>query len=236
MVTTNAAFDDLIDEGNSVDVTGWDFSWFEGRAIEARPPWGYQRLVASRLPEVKDLVDLQTGGGEVTAGALRMSGARPRSVFATESWEPNLTLARGVLAAWNGHVFGSSDDEIPLADTRVDFAISRHPVTTAWAEIARILRPGGTYLSQEVGRGSVRELTEAMIGPFRIGEARDPARARAAAEAAGLEVVRLETASLPMTFDDVAAVVVFLRKVIWIVPGFHRRGVPAAVAGAARPH
>lgn len=218
-VPNDMSFEDLVDEARAVDVAGWDFSWFEGRATEERPPWGYQRLVAQRLPHVGDLVDLQTGGGEVTAGALRMSGVRPSGVFATESWEPNLALARGALAPWNATVFDCANDEVPLPDARVDLAISRHPVTTPWNEIARVLRPGGTYLSQEVGPGSVRELTAAMIGPFEV-KCREPEVARARAEAAGLEVARLETASLPMTFHDVAAVVVFLRKVIWIVPDF----------------
>ena len=40
------------------------------------------------------------------------------------------------------------------------------------------------------------------------------------AEAAGLEVVDLRDEALRMEFHDIAAVVHFLRKVIWIVPGF----------------
>lgn len=34
-------FDELVAEGESVPVRGWDFSWFEGRATEERPSWGY---------------------------------------------------------------------------------------------------------------------------------------------------------------------------------------------------
>src|SRR5262245_11289166 len=113
-------FDELLEEGSAVDVSGWDFSWFEGRATEGRPPWAYQRLLASRLNGVADLLDLQTGGGEVLAGALRMSGARPRSVSATESWAPNLAIAAQALAPWDGHVLGCENDQIPLPDGSVD--------------------------------------------------------------------------------------------------------------------
>ncbi|MFE6820697.1 hypothetical protein [Streptomyces sp. NPDC057675] len=35
---------------------------------------------------------------------------------------------------------------------------SRHPVTVWWEEIARVLRPGGTYFSQQVGPASVFEV------------------------------------------------------------------------------
>jgi hypothetical protein len=42
----------------------------------------------------------------------------------------------------------------------------------------------------------------------------------AGAEDAGLVVVDLRAESLPVVFYDIAAVVHFLRKVVWIVPGF----------------
>jgi len=43
---------------------------------------------------------------------------------------------------------------------------------------------------------------------------------RAHAGAAGLEVVALEECALRVEFFDVGAVVHFLRKVLWTVPGF----------------
>lgn len=42
-------FDALIAEAAEVDVTGWDFSWLDGRATEERPPWGYQKLMGERV-------------------------------------------------------------------------------------------------------------------------------------------------------------------------------------------
>jgi hypothetical protein len=71
-----------------------------------------------------------------------------------------------------------------------------------------------------VGAGSVRELTDAMMGTQVPSQARSPRRAADQAELAGLTVQDLRTAALEMRFYDVAAVIVFLRKVIWIVPGF----------------
>ncbi|MFE0464254.1 SAM-dependent methyltransferase, partial [Kitasatospora sp. NPDC058965] len=47
-----------------------------------------------------------------------------------------------------------------------------------------------------------------------------PIAAVAAAEGAGLEVVDVRQEALRMEFQDIAAVVHFLRKVIWTVPGF----------------
>ncbi|MEW5355328.1 hypothetical protein E0E62_23270 [Streptomyces sp. 16-176A] len=98
------SFEDLVAEGAAVPTEGWDFSWFAGRATEARPSWGYAYFLGPQ-PE------------EVRAG-------------------------------------------------------------------------------------------------------RHPERERAAAQAAGLEVVDLRAERLRMEFRDIAAVVHFLRKVVWMVPGF----------------
>ena len=62
-------FEKLVDEAAAASIDGWDFSWLDGRATEQRPSWGYQRLMSSRLARVSAALDIQTGGGEVLAGA-----------------------------------------------------------------------------------------------------------------------------------------------------------------------
>ncbi|MEV4891447.1 methyltransferase domain-containing protein [Nonomuraea sp. NPDC055795] len=212
-------FEDLVDEAASVSVEGWDFSWLDGRATEARPSWGYQRLMAQRLAGATAGLDIQTGGGEVLAGAARL----PSLMVATESWAPNLAKATRLLHP-RGCVVVSDPDEppLPFADGAFDLVTSRHPVTVWWEEIGRVLAPGGTYLSQQVGPESVFELVEYFLGPLsdERRRGRHPDDARAGAEGAGLEVVDLRFERLRTEFFDVGAVVYFLRKVIWMVPGF----------------
>ncbi|MGC0273712.1 class I SAM-dependent methyltransferase [Pseudactinotalea sp. Z1739] len=210
-------FDELLAEGAAVPTEGWDFSWFAGRASEERPPWGYAGLVAQRSGSARAMLDVQTGGAEVLAQIPHV----PPLLRATESWPPNLDLARPRLTALGGQVVQVEDTEpLPFDDGTFDLVVSRHPTVVLWEEIARVLRPGGTYLSQQVGKASVHELSEAMLGDFEPSDGRSPERAVAAAEGAGLRVRDLQTARLRMTFNDIAAVVHFLRKVIWIVPGF----------------
>jgi SAM-dependent methyltransferase len=210
-------FEELVAEGDAVPVDGWDFSWFEGRATEDRPSWGYARLIGARMAEVQAALDIQTGGGEVLATIPRA----PAVLAATDSWPPNLAIARRNLASLGATVVAAADDaELPFEDESFDLVVSRHPTMTVWEEVARVLRPGGTFLSQQIGAGTNRELTEFMMGPAPIGEARSTERARVSAEAVGLTVVDLRHESLPVVFFDVAAVVYFLRKVIWTVPGF----------------
>jgi SAM-dependent methyltransferase len=255
--------DDFLAEGEADPVDGWDFSWFEGRATEERPSWGYSRPLPARIAALKPLsqglkplsrgpaapgmstpsaerlrrgdealppeglrarlrlngfaavLDVQTGGGEVYAEALNAAERRPDVVVATEAWPPNAALARDRIP---GAVVLT--DGLPFPDDTFDLVLSRHPIDTDWTGIARILRAGGTYLSQQVGAGSMRELTDALMGPQPVNDYRAPQRHAALAEAAGLTVVRLQSESLRTEFLDLAAVVHYLRKVIWIVPGF----------------
>lgn len=220
-MSTSKEFEELVAEGASVPVEGWDFSWFEGRATEERPSWGYTRLLVERAGRVSTALDVQTGGGEVFAGVLAQVDRRPPQLAATESWPPNLAIATRNLAPFGVSVLEAADDgPLPFADESFELVVSRHPVVTVWEEIARVLAPGGSYLSQQVGAGSNRELIDFMMGPQTHGDARDPARAVRSAEAAGLVVVDLRQEPLRIVFNDVGAVVYFLRKVLWTVPDF----------------
>ena len=97
-----------------------------------------------------------------------------------------------------------------------------------------MLRPGGIYLSQQIGPGTNRELTDFLMGPQPVNEGRSAASARAGATAAGLDVVDLRECSLRVEFFDIGAVVHFLRKVHWTVPGFHAGGVRRRAPSSAR--
>jgi SAM-dependent methyltransferase len=142
-------------------------------------------------------------------------------LVATESWPPNVAVARRRLAPLGAHVVAAADaPTLPFVTGAFDLVVSRHPVVIFWDEIARVLRPGGSYLSQQIGAGTNRELTDFMMGPRPVDRRRSTGSLRAAAEAAGLEVVHLRSCELRVEFYDVAAVVHFLKKVHWTVPDF----------------
>lgn len=220
----NRSFEDLVAEGAAVPTEGWDFSWFAGRASEERPSWGYAASAGERLARAEAALDIQTGGGEVLDFALgRAEPGRPALVAATEGRPPNAARATALLRPRGVVVVAAPDDApLPFADEAFDLVLSRHPVRPDWDEIARVLRPGGTYFAQHVGPASVFELVEYFLGPLpaQVRSARDPERERAGAEAAGLEVAGLRAERLRIEFHDIAAVVHFLRKVVWMVPGF----------------
>ena len=212
-----ASFEELVAEANAAPIVGWDFSWLDGRASEERPSWHYSERVAERAASADRMLDLECGGGELLAGLPRF----PPLLIGAEGYAPNVTIAAQRLRPRGGHVVAieQAHQALPFAAASFDLVTSRHPIATWWDEIARVLAPGGTYFSQQVGPHSVGELSEFMLGPIPP-SGRDPALARAAAEAAGLVVRDLRLERLRTVFNDVGAVVYFLRLVVWIVPGF----------------
>jgi SAM-dependent methyltransferase len=218
MADVSRSFEDLVTEADSVSVDGWDFSWLDGRATEERPSWGYQRLLSGRLAHVVAACDLDTGGGEVLAGAEKF----PPTMAATESWPPNAALATKLLHP-RGVVVVQTQDEavLPFADAAFDLVSSRHAIDVRWNEIARVLRPGGTYFAQQIGPATMLELVEYFIGPQPQKWAElHPDVQRTGAQAAGLRVVDLRMERLRAEYFDIGAVIYFLRKVIWTVPDF----------------
>jgi len=211
------SFEDLVAEAAAADVTGWDFTWLTGRATEERPPWGYHRLLADRMPTATRALDLDTGGGEVLADLPHL----PKRLVVTEAWAPNLAHAHTRLGPRGAKVVAADPARLPFADAHFDLVTSRHPVRPAWSEIARVLTDGGTYLAQHVGPASAFDLIEVFLGPLpQARHARDPRAESAAAEHAGLEVVDLRTARCRMQFHDIGAIVWILRRCVWWVPGF----------------
>jgi SAM-dependent methyltransferase len=211
-------FDDLVTEAAAAPVDGWDFSWLDGRATEERPSWGYQRQMSQRLATVSAALDIDTGGGEVVAEAQQF----PATMAVVESWPPNAALAtkrlhpRGVVVVATG-----DEPTLPFADEAFDLVTSRHPIAVRWNEIARVLRPGGTYFAQQIGPATMAELVEYFVGPQpEKGAEYHPDNQGGQARSAGLQVIDLRMERLRVEFFDIGAVIYFLRKVIWTVPDF----------------
>ena len=160
------------------------------------------------------LVVTANGGSDVLAVQPRpIADPGPGQLLvAVEEWQP--VVARRTV----DHVVQATG--LPFRDGAFDLVVSRHPVGTDWAETARVLRPGGVFLSQQIGDGTNRELSEAMLGPLPPPDREHPEQIAAAARAAGLTVLSVRGERLRAEYFDIAAVAHFLRKVVWTVPGF----------------
>lgn len=113
------------------------------------------------------------------------------------------------------------DHRIPLPDASIELVLDRHESFDA-AEVRRVLRPGGTFLTQQVGGANYREI-ERLFGVPPESPVNQVASARTLAEeiaAAGLTVVERRSARYRSEFRDVGALVWFLRFAPWEAPGF----------------
>lgn len=119
------SFERLLEEGENEPTEGWDFSWFNGRATEERPSWGYQRLIRERIAAATAVLDAQNGGGEVLAGA---TSTAPLQLAVTESWLSNVEVARANVGHLGVSVIAvaDADAELPFSDSSFDLVISRH--------------------------------------------------------------------------------------------------------------
>jgi SAM-dependent methyltransferase len=211
-------FEELLSEASSAPVDGWDFSWLEGRAVEERPTWRYFDRVAERAADVESLLEIQAGTGAMVSNLP----VRPGRAVATEGYPPSLALAASRVGAAGASLVAVSDSaqQLPLRDSSFELVVSRHPVEVWWPEIARVLRPGGTYFAQHVGPHSLGSLSEFFLGSIEEPSRRDPAVETDEAESSGLVVRQVQSERPNTAFFDVGAVVYFLRLVPWIVPDF----------------
>lgn len=211
-------FEQLVHEASVAPADTWDFGWLAGRAVEERPSWRYFDLVRERAGTARRLLDLDAG----TADLLSALPHLPPLTVATDAHPPSIRIAGPRLAARGAHVVQTASEhgELPFADGTFDLVVSRHPIDTWWAEIARVLTPDGRYFSQQVGPHSLRDLAEFLMGPRPASSHRDPERARRSAEAVGLVVEDLRVERTRVAFFDIGAVVYFLRLVVWTVPDF----------------
>ena len=205
----------LVDEAWAVRPQGWDFSALAGRTVAQPLPWDYVELAREAVAQAAAVVDVDTGGGEVLA-AIRP----PAGSVAVEPFPPNVPVAAARLAPLGVEVRARTGRRLPVGDAEADLVLNRHGHLDL-TEVARVLRPGGRLLTQQVGSRNDRELNEALdLAP---GAVDAPASAEAAADAAataGLVVERSEEAWPTTVYADVGAVVLQLRMVPWQAPGF----------------
>lgn len=198
--------------------SGWDFSYLDGRMLEGQAPWSYSTRAGELLRQSSSVVDLGTGGGE---RFLKLKRDWPPKVVATEDYAPNVRLATERLTPAGAVVVEaklSDDAPLPFADGEFDLVLNRHSGLNC-AEVARILVPGGSFLTQQVHGLWAADLLAQFDARPQWPDA-TPAKYVPRLQAAGLAIVEACEWSGELTFTDVGAIVYYLKAVPWLVPGF----------------
>lgn len=201
-----------------VPLSGWDFSYIEapGRMYTEEPPWNYREIALSYMQDVQHMLDMGTGGGEFLMSFPEL----PKYTHATEGYEPNVDLARMRLAYRGVRVHRvSDDDKLPLADESMELILNRHESYDA-AEVFRVLRPGGIFVTQQVRSDDSLELNQWLKIPHPGDYTRwTLAFAQKELEETGFELLHGQEAEPQSRFYDAGAIVYFARMVPWQLPG-----------------
>ncbi len=208
------------------------------------------------------MLDMGTGGGEVLSRLLPLlgpgrgpgpgsrsgSGSRPVRVVATEAWAPNVPVAAARLRPLGIPVVQNESPpdntapdgpggRLPFRDGAFGLVINRHEAFRA-AEVSRVLAPGGAFVTQQVDFSSYEGLYQ-LLG-LTVPAQRDswlPLARRQVADA-GLREVTAIAGEEVEHFNDVAAVIYYLRVISWAIPGYslpaYRERLRAAWADRGR--
>ena len=193
---------------------GWDFSYIAGRfkSYEDELGWNYEEIVKSYLNQDMKLLDIDTGGGEVL-----LSFRHPYELTTvTEGYEPNVKYCQERLGSLGINVCVVNDcANMPFENEEFDIVINRHGDYDI-AELYRILKPGGIFITQQVGEDNDRELVELLLPKCEkqfLGMNLNVQKSLF--EECGFEIVQCGEEYKNIEFYDVGALVWFARIIQW---------------------
>ncbi len=218
MSETDKKFELFLAEAES-PFSGWDFSIITStnRLAEAPLGWSYTTKILPHLLHADSLLDMGTGGGEFLSKLRPL----PAQTYATEGYRPNIPIARNRLEPLGIQVLEVTDDEfLPFDDNSFDLVINRHESYSP-SEVHRILKPGGLFITQQVGGKNdhaLNALFEAehndRWADWHLSTAVEALRQR------GFDIVE-QMEEFPIArYYDVGAIVYYLKAIPWQVPDF----------------
>ena len=215
-ITNEARFYQLIAGALAQEFSGWDFAFMKDRSHYEALTWDYPAIVREHMPNAKAMLDMGTGGGEF----LSTLAPFPPLTAATEGWDVNYPIAQKRLEPLGIQVHHYTDDaNLPFADETFNLVINRHESYDA-KEIYRIMKPGGRFITQQVGRYNDVDINEVVTGIRPDEGVWSVADGAADFANAGFKIVRTEEAFPITTYYDIAAIVFYLTVIKWAIDDF----------------
>jgi SAM-dependent methyltransferase len=197
--------------------TGW-LALPETRLLGEPLPWDYMQLARPRVRTAGSVLDMGTGGGERFAELCEGYSCR---AVASEEWHVNARVAAEHLRQAGAHVVHAQSSVLPFAAESFDLVLNRHEDLQP-AEVARVLQPGGTVLTQQVDNDNWRELRRFF--PRHTDWGNHFSRYRSGFVASGLTVERAQRHEATAAFASLEDFVYMLCIAPWEIPDFDPLG------------
>lgn len=195
-------------------IKGWDFSHIAGKfkSEEDDMPWDYAQVIKKYLKPTDKILDMDTGGGE-----FLLSLGHPYSLTsATEGYAPNVALCQETLVPLGIDLREMSDEsKMPFDDNTFDIVLNRHG-SYAPKEIRRILKPGGLFITQQVGEDNDWDLVKLVLPDHEKSFPGHNLKVQAEHFTSnGFAALEQGEVHKPIYFYDTAAFVWFARVIPW---------------------
>jgi SAM-dependent methyltransferase len=217
MKSNKMNYEELIQDALSLPFKGWDFSFLSDRWKTNPPSWDYPSIARSRMQGISSMLDQDTGGGEMLACLAPF----PPSTWASENYPPNIPVAKNLLEPLGIQIITDyTISSIPLADSSLDLVLNRHGGYSE-RELFRLLKPGGIFLTQQVGGQNCFRLNELFQSKPEFMYSywtKDYITSRL--EEAGFELLDVREEFPIAEFADIGVVVFCLRIVSWQISDF----------------
>lgn len=191
---------------------GWTFE-YEPTSLGEGLPWDYSSSASNLLRDSRKVLDLGTGGGETFLDLIRSGNL---DCVATEEWHRNAPIASETLNEV-ASVVRCSSIQLPLGSSIFDVVLSKHEEIDP-NEVARVLKPGGVFLTQQVVFDYLLELRE-FFPDFAIREDFFPRYRREFANLCFDEKQAREY-RYKIKFKELGHLVYELVAAPWTIPGF----------------
>ncbi len=196
---------------------GWDFSYLNGRWESELLSWSYYQVLSNYRRNTDNLLDMGTGGGEF----ILELGHPYHLTSVTEGWQPNFQLCKERLEPLGITVkFVGEDDKLNFPNKQFDLIINRHESFDA-EEVYRVLKHGGHFITQQVGKLNDRELIEKLLGNIPLSFPNHDLKHNVELlHNSGFVILDKMEELAQMKLFDLGAVVYFAKQIIWEFPDF----------------
>ncbi len=207
----------LFIEDSNHSFSGWDFSHIRDRMVTEPLTWSYSSEIIPYVRTVESMLDMGTGGGEFLLSLQPL----PKFTYATESYQPNIPVAKKNLEPIGIKVIEFTDENnLNLENEKFDLIINRHE-SYSIKEVKRILKKDGYFITQQVGAENDLELNQ-LIGANTKLEYANWNMNYALKEMIdeGFTIIKKMECSLKTRLFDIGAIIYYLKAIPWQVPDF----------------